>query len=138
MNAWKRARRYLPTLPLLNLLLFLRTQVLADVPETFADPAIFLLLLPGGMFLAGMAAGAFWGGLPGLRRRSVAAYTLLSALLCPLPYFLRGEPEAFWLALVLLGGQQSLGFLAGVWCRVGLRRDQKRISARERGADRAA
>lgn len=110
--------RYLCTLPLFDLLILLRILTWDLLPGLRDDPVFPLLFLPGVLFLAGMLAGIFWGGLPGLHGWTAAAYSLASLPLCPLPYFFRGDPELFWPLLLLLGGQQSAGFLAGACGRI--------------------
>lgn len=77
-------------------------------------------LMPGGQMLAGLIGGALWGGLPGLRRRTLAAYTLLSVLLFPLTWVFLDEEliDVFFVAFFGLSCQQGAGFAIGAWCRM--------------------
>lgn len=126
MAFWKSLRRYLCTLPLLNVLIVLYIRCGNALPQPYGSWPLLALLLPGTPFLIGMLAGIFWGGVPGLRWRMAALYSLVSAAIYPLQYELAFEPGLFWWLLALLGGQQGVGFLIGAWFRMSSVRETER------------
>ena len=108
--------RWLCTVPLCDLLIWLLCT--GKLPD--ALDGLILPLLLGGLMLLGIICGAVWGGLPGLRLRTAALYSLLSPAFFPLPYlilFSVREPGLFPLTMLCWNGQQGVGFALGAWRR---------------------
>lgn len=67
MNFRKPLCRYLSTVALADFLVACAAWYGNRLPSLFSETVFLLLMLPGGIFLLGMACGVIWGGARGLR-----------------------------------------------------------------------
>ncbi len=131
MNFTKPFCRYLSTVALADFAVACMAWYGNRLPSVFPEAVFLLLMLPGGIFLLGMACGVIWGGAWGLRWRVLAGYSLVTLLLFPLPYFMVSDREWFWVFFWYANGQQCAGFVLGAWVRM----DCVRRRARENACD---
>ena len=118
MNFKRPFDRYLCTAVLADSLIAYTVWAGDRFPRIYPEAVFLLLMLPGGLFLLGMACGVIWGGACGLRWRTVAGYSLVTLLLSPLPYFMLSDRELFWISFWYANGQQCAGFVLGAWFRM--------------------
>lgn len=129
MNFSKPFFRYLCTVALVDILAGAAVRQGSASCRAYPEAVLLLLMLPGGVFLLGLACGVIWGRIPGLRWRTAAAYSFVTLLAFPLPYYLPYGSEEFWILFWYANGQQCAGFVLGAWCSIDCMRRRERETA---------